>query len=180
MNVSERFSSYIRETEEMDQRPVFTLEGVTYMYMRVNSIILMGVTHQNSNATLVFIYLSKLAEVFKDYFGELEEESIRDNFIIIYELMDETMDFGYPQTMESKILREYITQEGNRMDVTPRPPVALTNAVSWRGEGVVHRKNEIFLDVVEKLNLLMSSNGERTFIRLHISCTGGAAAVYVP
>jgi len=45
-------------------------------------------------------------QVFKDYFGELEEESIRDNFVIIYELMDETMDFGYPQAMDSKILRE--------------------------------------------------------------------------
>jgi len=45
--------------------------------------------------------------VFKDYFGELEEESIRDNFVVVYELLDETMDFGYPQTCESKILREY-------------------------------------------------------------------------
>lgn len=54
--------------------------------------------------------LSFQVDVFKDYFGELEEESIRDNFVIIYELLDETMDFGYPQTMESKILREYITQ----------------------------------------------------------------------
>ncbi len=45
--------------------------------------------------------------MFKDYFGELEEESIRDNFVVVYELLDETMDFGYPQTCESKILREY-------------------------------------------------------------------------
>lgn len=45
------------------------------------------------------------------------------------------------------------------MEVAPRPPVALTNAVSWRREGIKHRKNEIFLDVVEKLNLLVSSNG---------------------
>jgi AP-1 complex subunit mu len=45
------------------------------------------------------------------------------------------------------------------MEVAPRPPVALTNAVSWRTEGIKHRKNEIFLDVVEKLNLLVSSNG---------------------
>lgn len=37
--------------------------------------------------------------------------------------------------------------------------MALTNAVSWRTEGIKHRKNEIFLDVVEKLNLLVSSNG---------------------
>jgi len=35
--------------------------------------------------------------VFTEYFKELEEESIRDNFVIIYELLDELMDFGYPQ-----------------------------------------------------------------------------------
>jgi len=37
--------------------------------------------------------------------------------------------------------------------------VALTTAVSWRSEGITHKKNEIFLDVIEKLNLLVSSNG---------------------
>ena len=57
--------------------------------------------------------------------------------------------------MDSKILREYITQESNRHEVAARPPIAVTNAVSWRSEGIKHRKNEIFLDVVEKLNLLV-------------------------
>lgn len=37
--------------------------------------------------------------------------------------------------------------------------MAVTNAVSWRSEGIKHRKNEIFLDVIERLNLLVSSNG---------------------
>lgn len=46
--------------------------------------------------------------MFTEYFKELEEESIRDNFVIIYELLDEMMDFGYPQTTESKILQEYV------------------------------------------------------------------------
>jgi AP-1 complex subunit mu len=46
--------------------------------------------------------------VFTEYFKELEEESIRDNFVVIYELLDEMMDFGYPQTTESKILQEYV------------------------------------------------------------------------
>ena len=47
-------------------------------------------------------------KVFSEYFKELEEESIRDNFVIIYELMDELMDFGYPQTTDSKILQEWV------------------------------------------------------------------------
>lgn len=62
------------------------------------------------------------------------------------------MDYGYPQSTEARILREYITQEGYRMEAAPRPPTALTNAVSWRSEGIKHRKNEIFLDVVRFSN----------------------------
>jgi hypothetical protein len=45
----------------------------------------------------------------KEYFGELEEESIRDNFVVTYELLDEVMDFGYPQISETKILKECVT-----------------------------------------------------------------------
>lgn len=69
------------------------------------------------------------------------------------------MDFGYPQTTESKILQEYITQESHKLEIQARPPIAVTNAVSWRSEGIRYRKNEVFLDVVESLNLLVSSNG---------------------
>ncbi|KAI7544967.1 AP-1 complex subunit [Hortaea werneckii] len=69
------------------------------------------------------------------------------------------MDFGYPQTTEHKILQEYITQESHKLEVQARPPIAVTNAVSWRSEGIRYRKNEVFLDVVESLNLLVSSSG---------------------
>lgn len=36
-----------------------------------------------------------------------------------------------------------------------RAPPAVTNAVSWRSEGIRYRKNEVFLDVVESVNLLV-------------------------
>ena len=50
-------------------------------------------------------------------------------------------------------------QQGHKMAEQVRPPISLTNAVSWRSEGIIHKKNEIFLDIVEKLNLLVASNG---------------------
>lgn len=37
--------------------------------------------------------------------------------------------------------------------------MAVTNAVSWRSEGLKYRKNEVFLDVVESVNLLVNVNG---------------------
>ena len=55
-------------------------------------------TKTNANAALIFSFLHKLVAIFCEYFKELEEESIRDNFVLIYELLDEVMDFGYPQT----------------------------------------------------------------------------------
>lgn len=37
--------------------------------------------------------------------------------------------------------------------------MAVTNAVSWRSEGLKYRKNEVFLDVIESINLLVNANG---------------------
>lgn len=49
----------------------------------------------------------------------------------------------------------YITQESHKLEVAPRPPMAVTNAVHWRSEGIKYRKNEVFLDVIESVNLLV-------------------------
>lgn len=107
---------------------------------------------------MVLAFLYKCVRVFCEYFKELEEESIRDNFVTVYELLDELMDFGFPQSTDSKILQEYITQEGHKIEQV-RPPPALTQQVSWRSDGIKYRKNEVFLDVIESVNLLVSSSG---------------------
>jgi len=90
----------------------------------------------------------------------LEEESIRDNFVITYELLDETMDFGYPQTTQTQLLKQYITQQAHGLNkaVVSLPDNA-TSKVYWRGPDIKHPKNEVFLDVIEKVNLLVASNG---------------------
>lgn len=64
-------------------------------------------------------------------------------FSFQYELLDEIMDFGYPQYTEAKILSEFIKTDAYRMEVTQRPPMAVTNAVSWRSEGIRYKKNEV-------------------------------------
>ena len=39
-----------------------------------------------------------MVTLLKSYFGgEFSEQSIKNNFVLIYELLDETLDFGYPQ-----------------------------------------------------------------------------------
>lgn len=57
----------------------------------------------------------------------------------------QVMDFGYPQFTEAKILSEFIKTDAYKMEVQARPPMAVTNAVSWRSEGIKYKKNEVHL-----------------------------------
>jgi AP-2 complex subunit mu-1 len=56
-------------------------------------------------------FLFSLVQLCKAYFGgEFNEEQIRKHFALIYELLDEVMDFGLPQILDADLLKMYITQ----------------------------------------------------------------------
>ncbi|VDD85744.1 unnamed protein product [Enterobius vermicularis] len=160
MGVIDKFLPLLMEREEEGrQSPVLDHPDATFIYIKHTNLYFVSTSCKNVNVALVLTFLYKCVQVFTDYFKDVEEESVRDNFVVIYELLDEMMDFGYPQTTEGKILQEYITQEGHKLELAPRPPMAVTNAVSWRSEGIKYRKNEVFLDVIESVNLLANANG---------------------
>ncbi len=160
MNSIDKFMPILMDREEEGSlNPILRHLDTTFMYIKFNNLYIVASSKKNANVALIFTFLHKIVNVMTDYFKELEEESIRDNFVLIYELLDELMDFGYPQTTDGKILQEYITQESHKMEVQPRPPMAVTNAVSWRSEGIKYRKNEVFLDVIESVNLLANASG---------------------
>lgn len=167
MSAVDQFPRLLMDAEEESAAvpPCLSHEGINYLYITHNNLYLLALTKRNSNAAEILLFLHKVVEVLTEYFKELVEESIRDNFAIIYELLDEMMDYGCPQTTDTKILQEYITQQSNILDLAfnsqPKAvPVAVTNAVSWRKEGIVYRKNEAYLDVVESVNMLVSPNGQ--------------------
>ncbi|KMZ65316.1 AP-1 complex subunit mu [Zostera marina] len=159
---AEKFFSKLieKEGDSESQDPVIFDNGVTYMFIQHSNLYLMVASRQNCNAASLILFLHRVVQVFEHYFKGLEEESLRDNFVVVYELLDEMMDYGYPQFTEAKILSEFIKTDAYGMEVTQRPPMAVTNAVSWRSEGIKYQKNEIFLDVVESVNIFVNSNGQ--------------------
>mmetsp|Transcript_19379 Transcript_19379/g.49676 ORF Transcript_19379/g.49676 Transcript_19379/m.49676 type:complete len:425 (-) Transcript_19379:582-1856(-) len=159
VTVAEKFTNRIQDVTETAPPPVYMDDGIAYVHVSHNNLYLLSVTRKNSNVTMLLSFLHKFVKVLEEYFGAVEEESIRDNFVIIYELLDEVMDFGYPQYTEPKVLKEYISQESHKLERPPEIPTSVTNATSWRREGIKYRKNEIFLDVVEKVNLLVAADG---------------------
>lgn len=120
--------------------------------------------------------LSTIARVFKDYCGTLSEEAIRKNFVLLYELLDEMMDYGYPQITRTQNLKSCVYNEPIIVDpigntskmVNPKtasasavhkPVISSVNANGRKSDSSGQQKNEIFVDILERLNVLFSANG---------------------
>ena len=136
-NAIDSFPLLLLELENGDDellfKPFISSNGINYVFINHKNIYVCGLTRKNDNVMTMVVFLSRMIEVLTQYFKSLEEESIRDNFVIIYELLDEMMDFGIPQTTDTKILKEYITQDYYKLVRTTtqvQPPNAVTNTVS--------------------------------------------------
>ena len=63
-----------------------------FFFEHINSI------QTNANAILGFKFIHEMIKLFKSYFGgNLSVDAIKNNFVLIYELLDEIMDNGVPQ-----------------------------------------------------------------------------------
>ncbi|GBF91132.1 AP-2 complex subunit mu [Raphidocelis subcapitata] len=162
-DMAENFRTQILNNKDAasTQTPVRTLGSVTFMYLRHNDVYLLMVTRNNANVMMSFKFMTS---------GALDEGSVKRNFTLIYELLDEVMDFGFPQLTEPASLKSFIFQKGVRGESSGGSGVGaardaqsatltVTGAVSWRREGIRYKSNEVFLDIVEEVNLLMGSGG---------------------
>lgn len=98
--------------------PVLTLGSTSFLHVRHANLYVVAVTRSNVDAGLVFEFLHKLVALGTGYFGKFDEEAVKNNFALIYELLDEVLDFGFPQNTELDTLKQYITTESVRREVT--------------------------------------------------------------
>ena len=69
--------------------PILTLGSTTFSHVKHENIYLVAVTKSNANAGLVFEFLYKLIALGRGYFGgKLDEEAVKNNFVLVYELLD--------------------------------------------------------------------------------------------
>jgi AP-2 complex subunit mu-1 len=139
------------------------IENSSFMYTRHLNMFFVAVTRSNVNPALVFEYLYQFIRILKGYLGDdFDESAMRNNMTVIYELMDETMDFGYPQNCAVDVLKLYINLGDVKAKDEPAPSQLtsqITGAIDWRREGIRHKRNEVYIDVLESVNLLLSSTG---------------------
>ena len=72
------------------------------------------------------------------------------------------LDNGYPQSTDPealKILTDEASKKGASIEDMQQIASQVTGQIGWRREGIKYKKNEIYLDVVEKVNCLVSPTG---------------------
>ncbi|MED6169854.1 AP-4 complex subunit mu [Stylosanthes scabra] len=162
------------EDGEGDAPPVFNVDGVNYFHVKVAGLLFVATSRANVSPSLVLELLQRIARVIKDYLGVLNEDSFRKNFVLVYELLDEVIDFGYVQTTSTEVLKSYVFNEPIVIDAarlpslgpasifmqgtTRMPGTAITKSVVSNEPGG-RKREEIFVDVIEKISVTFNSSG---------------------
>ncbi|OUC48100.1 adaptor complexe medium subunit family protein [Trichinella nativa] len=148
-NAVDAFRVSVIHARQQVRSPITIIARTSFFHIKRGNIWMCAVSKQNINAATVFEFLTKFANTMQSYFGKLNEENVKNNFVLIYELLDEVLDYGYPQN----------TDPGTKEEQT-QITSQVTGQIGWRREGIKYRRNELFLDVVEHVNLLMSQQGQ--------------------
>ncbi|CZT98857.1 hypothetical protein PFAG_03294 [Plasmodium falciparum Santa Lucia] len=154
-----------------DAPPVFYLNGINFTYLKSNSLYFVVTSLFNISPSYLIELLHRLLKIFKDFCGQITEELIRTNFILIYEIIDEIIDYGYLQNSNTEYIKNLIHNEiatnnntvkkfANLPNFSIKNTNTLPSNASQKPIQINDKKNEIFIDIVEKINLIMNSNGE--------------------
>lgn len=87
-NAVDAFRVNVIHARQQVRSPVTNIARTSFFHIRRSNIWLAAVTKQNVNAAMVFEFLLKMCEVMQSYFGKISEENIKNNFVLIYEILD--------------------------------------------------------------------------------------------
>ncbi|XP_066507087.1 AP-4 complex subunit mu-1 isoform X2 [Hoplias malabaricus] len=161
-----------------DQPPVvMSHKDLHFIHVKQGGLYWVASMKINASPFTIIEFLNRLAALTKDYCGSLSEKSVRMNFTLIYELLDEMVDYGYIQTTSTDILKNFIQTEavsskpfslfdlsnvglfGAETQQSKVAPSAAASRPIMSHHSEQGGKNEIFVDVVERLSVVIGSNG---------------------
>lgn len=161
-----------------------------------DSVSLVAACKQEVPPLFVIEFLHRVVDTFQDYFGDCSESVIKDNYVVVYELLDEMLDNGFPLATESNILKELIkppnilrtianTVTGkskcvcwpcsfpaifhllsSTCSVSTILPSGQLSAIPWRRSGVRYTNNEAYFDVIEEVDAIIDKSGSTVFAEI--------------
>ncbi|CAM6088977.1 unnamed protein product [Calypogeia fissa] len=144
----------------------------TYYLVNIirDGVTFLACSQSEMQPLLAIEFLCRVADVLSDYLGGLNEDLVKDNFVLVYQILDEMMDGGFPLTTEPYILKERVAPPnlvsrvlnvvtGGSLSINSSPITDTTSTVPWRAVGIRHNNNEIYFDLVEKMDTIVNRDG---------------------
>jgi AP-3 complex subunit mu len=151
----------VMEVPESEQGTLYLIsalrDGLSYL----------AVCPAEASPLLILEFLHRIANIFVDYFGSPADESaIKDNFSTVYQLLEEMVDYGWPLTTEPNALKAMIRPPtvmsrllNTTSTINEELPAGTISNMPWRAAGVYYSQNEIYMDILEEVDAIVSPNG---------------------
>ncbi len=108
-NIVDYFLVELGKVSSLEEvNPVISTPRFFVVNVRHESLWFLAAVQNETSPLMIIEWLYRVVEIFKEYFGEVSDVQLKENFVTVYELLEEMMDDGMPTTTEPNILKEMI------------------------------------------------------------------------
>jgi len=86
----------LKYKDPKEAKPVISISKWYLIHVQHNTLFFLAVLQSEAPPLQVIEGLNSVVEVFKHYMSEITEDSIKDQFVPVYQLLDEMFDYGIP------------------------------------------------------------------------------------
>lgn len=162
-----------KESNRVDIAPIIPIGPYYFLQTNRNDIFFLTIVEQETIPSVIFEFQQLVLDTLLTYISTISENAIRENFVLVYQLLDEMNHGGFSYTTEKNQLTEMIALPSlaNKMlDVlhigSPTTTLkgdlssAAVSKIPWRSDNVSYiRKNAVYFDIVESLDAILSPDG---------------------
>ncbi|KAJ2865751.1 hypothetical protein GGI22_001440 [Coemansia erecta] len=169
--IAPAFARYLRSVPSLDHaEPIWMApQDRVCVHIQRNEVIYMGVVSTEVPPLEVIELLEGVSLAISEYIGKVSELTIKENFTTIYQLLSEMVDSGNAVTTDTSVLRGLVPvpslvnrvfENVSGIGIVPeRRPDVNTSSTPWRDQGIRHNNNEFFVDVVERIDAIVGTDG---------------------
>lgn len=171
-----------QRTHGNDVNPVIATPHHYLISIQRGGVSFVAVCMEEIPPLFVIEFLHRVVDIFQDYFSECTESIIKENYVVVYELLDEMLDNGFPLATESNILKELIKPPNilrtiantvtGKTNISDILPTGQLSNIPWRRSGVKYTNNEAYFDVIEEVEAIIDKSGSTVFAEIqgYIDC----------
>lgn len=165
-------------SSKLEVEPVIATAHAYFIHTTRNDLFFLTIASREVQPLFVLELQQRIIETFNSYFYDSTESSMRENFSLVYQLLDEMVDAGAPFTVENNQLMDMILPPtvANRVlsaigsssgIVRDDTAIGMPSRTPWRRNDVKYLTNKIYFDLDEQLDMIIDANEQIVSATIH-------------